>query len=193
MTRNRGERYVGLRAADGEEGRRFALSFSSEEPYERYFGPEILDHSDGAVDLMRLQEMGCVLFNHDRDYVIGKVISAEVVDGRGEAVIEFDEDDDAELIYQKVKSGTLRGVSVSYVVDAWEEVAAGKTSADGRFFGPCSIARKWRALEISIVSVPADATVGVGRELEDPEERDYPAAIAEWTIKINQNLMEVNE
>lgn len=49
-----------------------------------------------------------------------------------------------------------------YSVDSWEEVVAGKTSADGRFTGPCQIARKWTPLEVSIVSVPADATVGVG-------------------------------
>ena len=46
---------------------------------------------------------------------------------------------------------------------------AGKTSADGRFTGPCQIARKWTPLEVSIVSMPADATVGVGRA-DDPEQ-----------------------
>ena len=42
----------------------------------------------------------------------------------------------------------------------------GKKSADGRFLGPCEIAKKWVPYEISIVSVPADPTVGVGREME---------------------------
>ena len=42
----------------------------------------------------------------------------------------------------------------------------GKKSADGRFLGPCEIAKKWTPYEISIVSVPADPTVGVGREME---------------------------
>ena len=55
---------------DGNE-RKFTLSFSSEEPYERWFGPEILDHSPGAVDLQRINEIGCLLFNHNRDAVIG--------------------------------------------------------------------------------------------------------------------------
>lgn len=79
------------------------------------------------------------------------------------AEVEFDTDDDAEKIFGKVKSGTLKTTSVRYSVDSWEEVVAGKTSADGRFTGPCQIARKWTPLEVSIVSVPADATVGVGR------------------------------
>ena len=57
------------REEDGQDGRRRILSFSSEEPYQRWFGPEILDHTDGAVDLARLNEVGVLLFNHDVDRV----------------------------------------------------------------------------------------------------------------------------
>ena len=124
---------------------------------------EILDHAGGAVDLSRLNTVGVVLFNHDTDAVLGKVIRAWVENNRGMAEIEFDSDDDAEKIFGKVKAGTLKTTSVRYAVDAWEEVKVGAMSADGRFTGPCQIARKWTPLEVSIVSVPADATVGVGR------------------------------
>ena len=58
-----------------EEKRTAELSFSSEEPYNRWWGTEILDHSEGCVDLVRLQEIGCMLFNHNRDKVIGKVLA----------------------------------------------------------------------------------------------------------------------
>lgn len=161
---------VTIRALEGEEnGRRFVLSFCSEAPYERWFGTEILDCSDGAVDLTRLNSIGCVLFNHDRDEVVAKIVRAWLEDGRGCAEIEFDSDDKSERIYQKVASGTLKGVSVGYTVSNWEEVASGKQSTDGRFTGPCSIARSWAPLEISIVSVPADPTVGVGREMDPLE------------------------
>lgn len=61
-----------IREEEGE-GRKVALSFSSEEPYERFFGPEILDHAEGAVNLSRLNSIGCVLYNHNRDKVIGKI------------------------------------------------------------------------------------------------------------------------
>ena len=152
---------------EGNE-RKFTLSFSSEEPYERWYGMEILDHGPGAVDLTRLNEIGCLLFNHNRDKVIGKVNRAWVDGNRGYAEVEFDTDAESEVIYQKVRSGTLKGVSVGYRIDSFEEVMAGKTSADGRFTGPCEIARKWWPFEISIVSVPADGTVGVGREAERP-------------------------
>jgi phage head maturation protease len=73
----------------------------------------------------------------------------------------------SETIYQKVKGGTLKGVSVGYMVENWEEVMPNKQSQDGRFTGPCSIAKKWAPYEVSIVSVPADPTVGVGRSLDD--------------------------
>ena len=156
-----------IRAVEGEGNeRKFILSFSSEEPYERWYGLEILDHIEGAIDLTRLNEIGCLLFNHNRDNVIGKINRAWLENNRGYAEVEFDTDDESEKIYQKVKSGTLKGVSVGYRVDSWEEVVANKTSADGKFTGPCSIARKWTPYEISIVSVPAYPTVGVGREIE---------------------------
>lgn len=71
-----------IRAEEGE-GRKVTLSFSSEEPYERFFGPEILDHSEGAVDLSRLNSIGCVLYNHNRDKVIGKITRAWIENGRG--------------------------------------------------------------------------------------------------------------
>ena len=146
-----------------KDERTFRLSFSSEEPYNRWFGPEILDHSAGCVDFSRLDANPVVLFNHNRDVILGKINRAWLENSRGEAEITFDSDNEAEKIYQKVKSGTLKGVSVGYLVDSWEEVMPNKQSADGRFTGPCSIAKRWTPYEISIVSVPADPTVGIGR------------------------------
>ena len=113
----------------------------------------------------RLVSIGVVLYNHNRDDVVGKIERAWVEDNRGYAEISFDTDEFSEKIYQKVKGGTLKGVSVGYLVDSWEEVMPNKQSADGRFTGPCSIARRWTPYEVSIVSVPADPTVGVGRSM----------------------------
>ncbi|KXB60610.1 HK97 family phage prohead protease [Lachnoanaerobaculum saburreum] len=157
-----------IRALSGEGNeRKFILSFSSEEPYQRYWGAEVLDHSEGAVDLTRINEIGCLLFNHNRDAVIGKIAKAWIEGGRGMAEVEFDSDEESERIFQKVANGTLKGVSVGYQIESWEEVAQGKQSADGKAIGPAAIARKWTPYEISIVSVPADPTVGVGRELSE--------------------------
>ena len=192
MNKNLGERSFGkasIRALEGEGNeRKFELSFSSEEPYVRWFGPEILSHADGAVDLTRLNEIGVLLFNHDTDKVIGRVDRAWIENKRGKAEVTFDADSEADLIYQKVKSGTLKGVSVRYSVDSWEEVAAGKVSADG-FTGPCDIARKWTPLEISVVSVPADATVGVGRSRNDSKPKPHSLGAFEAQIQVNKNYL----
>ncbi len=176
-----------IRAMEGEGNeRKFVISFSSELPYDRWYGAEILDHTDGCVDMSRLNEIGCVLFNHKRDAVIGKITRAWIENNRGHAEIEFDTDEESEKIYQKVKSGTLKGVSVGYVVTSWEEVMANKQSADGRFTGPASIAKRWEPFEVSIVSVPADPTVGVGRQQEGSSGRafrDY-----ERQLIVNKNM-----
>ncbi len=157
------------RAEEDGDKRQVELSLSSEEPCRRWFGDEILSHDAGAIDLSRLEEIGVVLFNHDRDRVIGRVLSVRLDEAmhRLRAVIQFDEDEESERVYQKVRSGTLRGVSVGYAVDVWEEVKAGATSTNGRFTGPCEVATRWTPYELSIVSVPADATVGVGRSYSE--------------------------
>ena len=173
---------------EGNE-RKFTLSFSSEEPYNRWWGTEILSHTDNAVDLDRLNSIGVVLYNHNRDKVIGKILRAWVDSNRGYAEIEFDTDTEAEVIYQKVSGGTLKGVSVGYVVDVWEEVSANKKSSDGRFTGPCDIATRWTPYEISIVSVPADPTVGVGRSQEQGEGKKGVSSFYyyEKQLQINKN------
>lgn len=179
-----------IRAVEGQE-RTVELSFSSEEPYSRWWGVEILDHTNGCVDLNRLNEIGCVLFNHNRDKVIGRILEASNENGRCTATVRFDDDEQSDIIYKKVQGGTLKGVSVGYMVDSWEEVAPGKQSADGRFTGPCEIAKRWTPYEISIVSVPADPTVGVGRDMEncDVANKGRMRDIYSRQLQINKNRM----
>lgn len=178
-----------IRAMEGEGNeRKFILSFSSEEPYERFWGKEILDHNPAAVDLTRLNSIGVLLFNHNRDKVIGKINRAWIENQRGMAEVEFDSDEKSEVIFQKVKGGTLKGVSVGYKIGVIEEVMPGKVSTDGRFNGPCDVAREWMPYEISIVSVPADATVGVGRNLREQKPK-APETLTcfEAQLQINKN------
>lgn len=162
-------RAIGGEISVNEDNRTIELSFSSEEPYRRWFGLEILDHNSESIDLSRLNTIGTLLFNHDVDKVIGKIEKAWVENNRGKAIVKFDDDEESEKIYQKVKSGTLKATSVRYSVDVWEDVENGAVSSDGRFQGPCSIAKRWIPSEISIVSVPADPTVGVGRSFSEED------------------------
>lgn len=168
--------------ADGGN-RSVKISFSSETPVRRFdwrsgeWYDEILGHEDGNVDLTRLQNLGVALFNHDCNKVIGAVQEARLDAGhKCSAVISFDTDDFAETIFQKVQRGTLKGISIGYVINSFEEVKSGQKSSCGRFTGPCRIARSWTPLEVSVVSVPADMQVGVGRAFEslsDAEIEEY--------------------
>lgn len=155
--------------SDSEESRVIELSFSSEAPCERWFGSEILLHESEAIDMTRLNEIGVVLFNHNSDLPIGRILSVELDEEahKTRATIELDTDETSELVYQKIRSGTLKGVSVGYRVHDWEELEEDETSENGRFVGPAYIATKWEPYEISIVSVPADPDVGVGRQMEE--------------------------
>lgn len=189
LEKNKGIRALmdcSIRAVEGEGNERtFVLSFSSEEPYGRWFGQEILDHTEECVDLTRLNSIGVVLYNHKRDKVIGKINKAWIENARGCAEITFDSDAESEIIYQKVKSGTLKGVSVGYLVEDWEEVMPNKESQDGRFTGPCSIAKRWAPYEVSIVSVPADPTVGVGRSMDNGTDEVYETYIRQLQYNMN--------
>ncbi len=152
-----------------EENRRVHVSFSSEKPVERWFGPEILCHDASAVQLDRIRELGASLFNHNRDILVGipENVVLNETERRCHADIIFDDDEESERIFRKVKKGFLRGISVGYSVECWEEVKAGATSSNGRFTGPAYVATKWTPLEISFVTVPADTDVGVNREVEE--------------------------
>ena len=151
------------------DSRTVELSFSSETPYGRWFGDEILCHDEECINLERFSNgLGTVLFNHDRDAVVGHIEKVWLEDNRGKALVRFDTDEQSETIFQKVQSGTLQGVSVGYAIYRYEVLEDEETkSTNGRFNGPAYVVTDWEPLEISIVSVPADATVGVGRSAEE--------------------------
>lgn len=151
------------------DSRTVELSFSSETPYGRWFGDEILCHDEECINLERFNNgLGTVLFNHDRDAVVGHVEKVWLEDNRGKALARFDTDEQSETIFQKVQSGTLQGVSVGYAINRYEVLEDEDTkSTNGRFTGPAYVVTDWEPLEISIVSVPADPTVGVGRSAEE--------------------------
>ena len=160
------------------------LSFSSEMPVERWGASEILSHKSGAVMLERLNKTGWLLYNHNRDKVIGKVIKASVKNRRGIATVQFDDDDESLIYYNKVKNGTLRNVSVGYIVHEQQRTATGKDETMHVTY----TATKWEPIEISIVSVPADISVGVGRSVtENGQVKNY----VDYRMKINQNLIKI--
>lgn len=186
-----------FRAVEGNENQ-IELSFSSEYAVSRWYGPEILLHEGNSVDFTRLLTVGTVLFNHGRDVKYGKMPIGKIdkawLDAsqrKGRALITFDDDEDSQKVKAKMLSGSIRGVSFGYGVDNWEEVLPGKKSSNGRFVGPAYIALKWEPFEISIEPIPADPTVGVGREIEEPwKRRDAPGkSLFERQLQINKNYL----
>jgi len=140
-----------------DEDRTLEFSFSSEQPVARYFGDEILSHAPGAVNLSRLNDGAPVLFNHDPDRVIG-VVERAWVDGekrRGMARVRFSRNEFAQQIVGDITDGILRNVSVGYSIGEAED--RGDSTV---------MATSWEPHEVSVVSLPADPTVGIGRKLE---------------------------
>lgn len=168
--------------AKSDDSRTVELSFSSEVAVERWYGAEILAHDDGSVNLQRLLDVGVVLFSHGRDVKFGKMPVAKIEKAwldtatrKCRAEITFDDDEDSDKVYQKVKKGYIKGVSFGYAVNNWEEVLAGKKSTNGRYTGPAYIALNWEPFEISIEPTPADPAVGVGRAQPTENQEAKPA------------------
>lgn len=144
------------RASLNEEDRTIELSISSDAPYERYFGVEILDHRSECVDMERMTTGAPLLFNHDRDAHLGRIISARL---DGQKLIVKAKFGNSELAKEKladVRDGILKESSVGYRVLA---MALEKKEED-----LCTYrVTKWMPYEGSLVTIPADVSVGVGR------------------------------
>jgi HK97 family phage major capsid protein/HK97 family phage prohead protease len=148
------------RSALDEEKRTVPASLSSEEPVERFFGREILSHEPGAVDLTRAQDGLPLLFNHDTDQPIGVVEGVKLSGRKLRGTLRFGKSSRANEIFEDIKGGVLRNVSVGYLIDDVKD----EPSDDGE---PRTYrATHWRLLEASVVAVPADPTVGVGRSFQ---------------------------
>lgn len=143
----------------GKDSRSVRLSFSSEKPYLRDEGWEILGHQPGEVDLTRLVSgTAPLLKDHKRDLdsMIGHVKTAQVIGGRGQAVVRLAQSAEGEKMLARITAGEVKCVSVGYRVHDFQRSG----ERDGL---PVIRVTRWEPFEISLVAVPADETVGVGR------------------------------
>lgn len=167
------ERFMTIeRTAVDVEKRTVQIALSSEEPVERWYGMEILDHSPGACDLSRMNDGAPMLWMHNWDEQVGVILSAQMdPDKKCRAIVQISRNALGEEKLRDITDGILRKVSVAYMFaeDAFvQEIdpATGKQAkdADGR---PLYRIMQWQPYEVSFVTVPADNTVGVGRTKED--------------------------
>ena len=147
---------------DSNDSKLIELAFASEQPVLREFGEQILNEillcSPENVDLSRLQNKAAVLFNHDKDNIIGVVESSSIdADKVCRASIRLSST--ADKYQTMVEEGILTKVSVGYSI------------LDYRIDGDNLLATKWQPFEISLVSIPADdIQSGIGRSLEEVQE-----------------------
>jgi hypothetical protein len=171
------------------EARRVRLSFSSEAPYLRsqiFDDPwlEILGHKPGEVDLSRLETgTAPLLYNHalhGRENHIGVVERAWIDKGKGYAEVRFSTRPDVEGIWADVVAGILTNVSVGYSI---LERKLTKSNTDG----PDEYrVTKWTPAEISMVPLPADSTVGVGRSHELHPQFSGDTAMTQQTEELTE-------
>lgn len=151
-------------SAVNEDARTVELAFSSEVEVPRGWGLEVLSHAPGAVVMDRLNDGAPLLVEHECEDQIGVVESVSIdADRRGRAVVRFGKSERAEEIFTDVKDKIRKHVSVGYIIH--DAMLTGER--DGEEIWTIT---KWEPFEISIVAVPADISVGVGRSLEKPQE-----------------------
>jgi hypothetical protein len=155
-----------------DDARTVEVMWSTGAQVRRWFGMEELSMDPAHVRMAFLNDGAPVLNNHNRgtedvtDEVIGRVVpgSARITNGVGTATLEFDTDEQSERVFQKIKRGFLRYVSVGYSVHKFERIRAANEGEPDTYR-----ATDWEPIEISMVSVPAERAAKVRKDEGDHE------------------------
>lgn len=169
--------------AYNDSERYIELSFSSEEPYEREFGLEVLDHNETSINLERLNTSAPVLFNHNLDDLRGVVIKAMIKDKKGVALVKIANTEKGLETLQLIKDGVLVNVSVGYVVNKFVLETIEESVKQYR-------AVDWEPYEISLVTCPADITVGINRSIEENDMKEVEVEEKSCANKEDKKLCE---
>lgn len=174
-----------VRAAVDEAARTVEIAWASAESWERWWGIEVLRCDAKSVRLGRLKNGAPLLFNHDFDRILGVVEKVWIGDDKVcRAVVRFAKTAQAEEFYQMVLDGILNKVSVGYRIHSRILIS----EKDGVETYEVD---DWEPHEISMVSVPADDTVGVGRSAQKESSAPAPAEpVQPLSIKPEIRVME---
>ncbi|MBL1176892.1 HK97 family phage prohead protease [Pantanalinema sp. GBBB05] len=149
--------------------REITFAFSSEAPVKRIDWDlweeiyEVLSHDPAHANLDRCNNGAApLLWNHNRNDQRGVVVKAWIDEGdrRGYATVRFGRSPAAEQLMMDVNDGIVKNVSVGYLI--YEMELTKKVEGDLSTY----TAINWEVFEISHCSIPADASVGVGRSDE---------------------------
>lgn len=156
-------------AGEGDN-KTFKMSISSDEPYlrydywndEEYY--EVLSHAKGDVNESRLKSGLTILYNHDRNQHLARATEYSNNGHRIEVSnLIWSESDFAKVKRSDAISGSLPFTSVGYSIDDEGECIGAKDGKPIYKF-------KFTPFEASLVTVPADQSVGVGRSRSDKPE-----------------------
>ena len=145
------------------EHRTVTASVASETPIQMWSDwKEVLSHAPGAMRLGQRQKSLPLLLGHDPDRVVGVIDAIRQEDGRTYATMRFASDEEGEKAFTRVKDRILTNVSIGYRVFKRSEDEEQKITT----------ATDWEIFEVSLVAMPADASVGVYRSLNQATEKE---------------------
>lgn len=160
-------------AFDGidEKERKIRFSFMTDTPCDNGWGvPEMCLCNEENAKLERFKNgVMPMLFNHHRDIVIGKIDNIYFENGKAMAEATIDTDAESEKYFQKILSGSLRGISVGYMRLHTVRVEKGMSYYGMSFDDDMDVTDLWEPYEVSLVSCPADLNCAVGRGLTDKD------------------------
>ena len=142
-----------------EKNRTVNAVLSSEHPVYRGDGyAEILRHDSDSIDLSRAAISNIpLLWGHNHDQTIGVVENIRLHSGRLRGTLRFGSNPHAKEVWQDVKDGILRNISVGYQVNETDYNTDIEVGENLRAYE----VTRWTPLEASIVAIPADPTVGI--------------------------------
>lgn len=168
------------------------MSISSDVPYKRYDYwndeeyYEVLDHSPSGMDESRLKAGLPILFNHDRNQHLGRATSFSNDGHKCSVDVKFSESDFAQGKMRDAIAGVLPDTSVGYTVEDDGECIDAKDGIPVYRF-------KWQIYEASLVTVPADISVGVGRQRDKPSGDPREISIADKKENVDLSLENENK
>ena len=168
-----------------EENRTVRIGVSSEQPVSRSFGLEVLDHKRESIDTAFMDSKTApFLLDHDMSQVIGVVEDFKIDETakRTTAVVRFGKGELASEIFEDVKDGIRKNISVGYKVNKME-----RDSND--IIGDHYRATSWSPMEISSVSIPADQSVLVGVGRKNKQELNFKDIKMSEENKIDSNAI----
>lgn len=151
------------------ERRTVPLSCSSKHPVRRFSWEhgaylEVLDHSPGAIRMDYIRNVGAVLLDHWGGSQVGAVAKFDVENERTVALARFSRSQLGSEVFTDVADEIRKGVSIGYIVHDMELLERSKDGPD------TYLVTDWEPYEVSLVAIPADPTVGVGRSHSDRRE-----------------------